>query len=111
MCKIRAGGFDRMIALYGKSTAMFSAAMLLFLGSGCATRVHVRQTVGPVDARVSGAAKRNAEQQAANGELGNSVSRADERAMDAERKATAAGGAAQTAHSRADQAHGRADTA
>jgi OOP family OmpA-OmpF porin len=100
-----------MIALYGRSTAMFSAAMLMFIGTGCATKKHVRQTVGPVEARVSGAEKRNAEQQAAIGELGNSVSRADERAMDAERKATAAGQAAQTAHSRADQAHGRADTA
>jgi len=90
---------------------MFSAAMLMFIGTGCATKKHVRQVVGPVEARVSGAEKRNAEQQAAIGELGNSVSRADERAMDAERKATAAGQAAQTAHTRADQAQGRADQA
>jgi outer membrane protein OmpA-like peptidoglycan-associated protein len=83
----------------------------MFAGTGCATKKHVRQTVGPVEARVSQAEKRNAEQQAALGELENSVSRADERAMDAERKASAAGEAAQVAHNRADQAHGRADQA
>jgi len=101
-----------MIALYGKSTAMLSAAaMLLFIGTGCATKKHVRQTVGPVEARVSQTEKRNAEQQAALGELENSVSRADERAMDADRKAVAAGQAAQDARGRADQAQGRADSA
>lgn len=101
-----------MTALYGKSTAMLSAAaMLLLIGTGCATKKHVRQTVGPVEARVSQTEKRNAEQQAALGELENSVSRADERAMDAERKASAAGQAAQDARGRADQAQGRADSA
>jgi outer membrane protein OmpA-like peptidoglycan-associated protein len=101
-----------MTALYGKSTAMLSAAaMLMLLGTGCATKKHVRQVVGPVEARVSQTEQRNTEQQAAIGELGNSVSRADERAMDAERKARAAGEAAQTAHNRADQAYGRADEA
>jgi outer membrane protein OmpA-like peptidoglycan-associated protein len=91
---------------------MFSAAaILLLLGTGCATKKHVRQVVGPVEARVSQTEKRNAEQQAALGELENSVSRADERAMDAERKARAAGEAAQVAHNRADQAQGRADQA
>lgn len=108
-----------MTALYGKSTAMLSAAaMLMFIGTGCATKKHVRQTVGPVEARVTQAEKRNAEQQAAIGELENSVSRADERAMDADRKATAAGEAAQSAGNRADQAQnsatqaqGRADSA
>ena len=101
-----------MIALYGKTTAMLSAAaMLMLVGTGCATKKHVRQVVGPVEARVSQTEKRNTEQQAAIGELENSVSRADERAMDAERKARAAGEAAQTAHNRADQAYGRADQA
>jgi outer membrane protein OmpA-like peptidoglycan-associated protein len=101
-----------MIALYGRSTALFSAAaILLLLGTGCATKKHVRQVVGPVEARVAQTEKRNTEQQAAIGELENSVSRADERAMDAERKARAAGEAAQVAHNRADQAQGRADQA
>jgi outer membrane protein OmpA-like peptidoglycan-associated protein len=91
---------------------MFSAvAILTLIGTGCATKKHVRQQVGPVEARVSETEKRNTEQQAAIGELNNSVSRADERAMDADRKAQAAGQAAQTAQNRADQAHGRADVA
>ena len=100
-----------MTALYARSTAMFSAAVIMLIGTGCATKKHVRQTVGPVEARVSQAERRNAEQQSAIGELGNSVSRADERAMDAERKAREAGEAAQTAHNRADTAFSRADNA
>lgn len=91
--------------------ATFSAALLTFVGTGCATKKHVRQQVAPVEARVSQTEKRNVEQQAAIGELNNSVSRADERAMDAERKARAAGEAAQTAQNRADSAQGRADAA
>lgn len=100
-----------MTALYARSTAMFSAAVIMLIGTGCATKKHVRQVVGPVEARVNQTEKRNAEQQAAIGELGNSVSRADERAMDAERKAREAGEAAQTAHNRADTAFTRADSA
>lgn len=90
---------------------MFGAAVIMLVGTGCATKKHVRQVVGPVEARVNQTEQRNAEQQAAIGELGNSVSRADERAMDAERKAREAGQAAQTAHNRADVAHNRADSA
>ena len=89
---------------------MFGAAAIIFIGTGCATKKHVRQTVGPVEARVSQAERRNVEQQAAIGELGNSVSRADEKAMDAERKAREAGQAAQTAHNRADTAHSLAES-
>ena len=100
-----------MTALYARPVAMFGAAVIMFIGTGCATKKHVRQTVGPVEARVSQAERRNVEQQAAIGELGNSVSRADEKAMDAERKAREAGEAAQTAHNRADTAHTRADSA
>lgn len=102
----------QMKVLFSKtSMAAFSAALIVVAGTGCATKKHVRQTVGPVEARVSQAEKRNAEQQSAIGELNNSVSRADERAMDAERKARAAGEAAQVAHNRADAAQGRADSA
>lgn len=100
-----------MTALQGRTVATLGAAIVMLVGTGCATKKHVRNTVGPVEARVSQAEKRNQEQQAALGQLENSVSRADERAMDAERKASAAGEAAQTAHNRADQAHGRADSA
>lgn len=100
-----------MTAFYARSTAMFSAAVIMLIGTGCATKKHVRQTVGPVEARVSQAERRNAEQQAALGELENSVSRADERAMDADRKAREAGEAAKVAHNRADTAYTRADAA
>jgi len=77
-------GFDSR-----RSTAAFGAAVLILIGSGCATKKHVRQVVGPVEARVSQTEKTNAQQQAAIGELGNSVARADERAMDADKKAQA----------------------
>jgi len=76
----------------------------------------VRQTIGPVEARVSGAERTNREQQAALGELNNSVARADERAQDAEQKATSAGQradqageAARTANEAARTARARAD--
>jgi outer membrane protein OmpA-like peptidoglycan-associated protein len=112
------GGFVGMTALYAKATATLGFAALIFTGTGCATKKHVRQTVAPVEARVTQAEQRNAEQQAALGELENSVSRVDERAMDAERKAREAGQAAQQAGQAAQQAgnaaqvaHNRADTA
>lgn len=90
---------------------MFSAAILMFIGTGCATKKHVRQVVAPVEARVSQAEKQNSEQQAAIGELETGVSRADERAMDAERKATAAGQSADRANQSADRANQAATTA
>jgi len=99
-------GFDSR-----KSTAAFGAAVLIFLGTGCATKKHVRQVVGPVEARVSQTEKRNTEQQAAIGELGNSVARADERAMDADKKAQAAGESAQRANDSAQHAGEAAQTA
>jgi outer membrane protein OmpA-like peptidoglycan-associated protein len=104
----------------GKPTAMLGAAVLLLVGTGtgCATKKHVRQVVGPVEARVTSAEKKATEQQAAIGELETGLSRADERAMDAERKATAAGQAAATANDSAQKAgqaaqtaHGRANEA
>jgi outer membrane protein OmpA-like peptidoglycan-associated protein len=108
-----------MILNARKSVAIsVAAAFLIFAATGCATKKHVRNTVGPVEARVSQTERRNVEQQAAIGELNNSVSRADERAMDADRKAVAAGEAAsaanqaaKVAHNRADEANTRADSA
>jgi len=94
-----------------KSTAAFGAAALILVGSGCATKKHVRQVVGPVEARVSGAERTNREQQAALGELNNSVARADEKAQDAEQKAVSAGQRADQAGQRADQANQAAQTA
>jgi len=94
------------------------AALLTLLGTGCATKKHVRQVVGPVETRVGSVERRTAEQAAALGDVENNVSRVDERAMEADRKAAAAGQAAQaagqaaqTAQTRADSAHGLAGEA
>lgn len=99
-----------------KSTATFGAAALILFGSACATKKHVRQVVGPVEARVTDAEKTNRQQQASIGELNNSVARADEHAQDAEQKAVSAGQRADAAGKSADQAnqaakvaHSRAD--
>ncbi|MDZ4802744.1 MAG: OmpA family protein [Bryobacteraceae bacterium] len=98
-------GFDAR-----RSTVAFGAAALILIGTGCATRKHVRGVVGPVEARVSQTERRNTEQQASIGELNNSVSRADERAQEAgqaanaaDQRARAAGDAAQMARNRADE--------
>jgi len=90
---------------------MFGAAVLALLSTGCATKKHVRQVVGPVETRVGSVEKRTAEQAAALGDVENNVSRVDERAMEADRKAAAAGQAAQQAQQRADSAQNRADNA
>ena len=104
-------GFDAR-----SSATTFGAAILMLIGTGCATKKHVRQVVRPWK-RAGQAEAKNAEQQAAIGELGNSVSRADERAQDADRKAVEAGQAAQkagqsaqTAQSRADQSYSLAES-
>src|SRR3954471_4446422 len=94
-----------------KSTAAFGAAALIMFGSACATKKHVRQVVGPVEARVTDAEKTNRQQQAAIGELNNSVARADEHAQDAEQKAVSAGQRADAAGKSADQANQAAKVA
>jgi len=81
------------------------------MATGCATKNHVRQVVGPVETRVGSVERRTAEQAAALGDVENNVSRVDERAMEADKKAAAAGQAAQQAQTRADAAQGRADSA
>src|ERR687889_2004763 len=94
-----------------RPTMMFGLALLTLLGTGCATKKHVRQVVGPVETRVGAVERRSAEQAAALGDVENNVSRVDERAMEADRKAGAAGQAAQQAQTRADAAHGLAGEA
>jgi outer membrane protein OmpA-like peptidoglycan-associated protein len=94
-----------------KSSATFGAAALILFGSACATKKHVRQVVGPVEARVTGAEQTNRQQQAAIGELNNSVARADERAQEADQKAVSAGQRADQAGQRADQANEAAKVA
>jgi outer membrane protein OmpA-like peptidoglycan-associated protein len=101
-----------MKALYtGRPIAMLGAAALILVGTGCATKKHVRQVVQPVEARVGAAEKKSADQASAIGELENNVSRVDERAMEADKKAAAAAQAAQAAQQRADEAKGLAGTA
>lgn len=95
-----------MKASVTKSPAiLFGTAALVLFSTGCATKKHVRQVVGPVETRVGSVEKRSAEQAAALGDVENNVSRVDERAMEADRKAGAAGQAAQQAQLRADNAH------
>jgi outer membrane protein OmpA-like peptidoglycan-associated protein len=101
-----------MKALFaGKSTAFLSVAFLAAVGTGCATKKHVRQVVAPVEARVGTVEKKTSDHASAIGEIENNVSRVDERAIDAERKATAAGQAAQQAGQSAQQANSAAQQA
>src|SRR5919106_4482894 len=100
-----------MKALYRGRPAIIGAAALMIVGTGCATKKHVRQVVAPVEARVGAEEKKSADQASAIGELENNVSRVDERAMEADKKAAAAGQAAQAAQSRADSAYSSAGQA
>jgi len=97
--------------MFVKSGAVLGAAFLTVLGTGCATKKHVRSVVAPVEARVTGAEQKGRQQEAQIGELQNNVSRADEHAMDADRKARAAGDAAERANQSAQTAGLRADEA
>jgi outer membrane protein OmpA-like peptidoglycan-associated protein len=83
----------------------------MLLGTGCASKKHVRQVIGPVETRVGSVERRTAEQAAALGDVENNVSRVDERAMEADRKAGAAGQAAEAAGQAANQAQTSANTA
>ncbi len=84
-----------MIASLTRTSLLVGAmAVLGVVGTGCATKKYVKTQIDPVTGRVVEVEKKNAEQQAALGQLENQVSQADERAMDAEKKATAAGQAA-----------------
>jgi len=98
-------------SLTKKPTILAGALLLGVLGTGCATKKHVRQQIGPVETRVGSVERRTAEQAAALGDVENNVSRVDERAMEADRKAAAANSAAQHAQTSADAAQGRADSA
>jgi outer membrane protein OmpA-like peptidoglycan-associated protein len=105
-------------SLTNRPTILAGALLLSVLGTGCATKKHVRQQIGPVETRVGSVERRTAEQAAALGDVENNVSRVDERAMEADRKAASAGQAAAQAQTSADAAktsavaaQGRADSA
>jgi outer membrane protein OmpA-like peptidoglycan-associated protein len=92
--------------------AVSAAAVLMMFGStACATKKYVRQTVSPVEARVSGVEDKTNTHASAIGELENNVSRADEKASEADRRAREAGEAAGRANEAAVQARSRADSA
>ena len=97
-----------MALTLGRSTAVFGAAIFMVFGTtACATKKYVRQTVSPVEARVSGVEQKSTEHASAIGALENNVSRADEKATEAGRWAKEAGESA----SRANEAAGRANEA
>lgn len=95
-----------------------SAVILTMVGTGCATKKYVAKTMAPVEARVTTAEAKNADQDklitAQAGEidtLGRNLSRTNERVTDADTKATAAGQAAQRANEAASTAQRSADGA
>jgi outer membrane protein OmpA-like peptidoglycan-associated protein len=102
-----------------KITAKIAAiAALSLLGTGCATKKYVAQTVAPIDARVTGTETKNteqdkqlAEQQKNIEELDRSTSRTREQLKDTDAKAVAAGEAAAKADQKADGAWKAADGA
>jgi len=102
-----------------KMTAKIATiAALSLLGTGCATKKYVAQTVAPIDARVTGTETKNADQdkQIADSrksieELDRSASRTREQLKDTDAKAIAAGEAAAKADQKADGAWKAADGA
>jgi len=93
-------------------------ATLSLLGTACATKKYVAQTVAPIDARVTGTETKNVEQDKQIAEHGKSIeemdrglSRTREQLKDTDAKATSAGEAAQKADQKADGAWKAADGA
>jgi outer membrane protein OmpA-like peptidoglycan-associated protein len=95
-----------------------TVAALSLLGTGCATKKYVAQTISPIDARVTGTETKNTEQDkqiAEHGksleELDRSTSRMREQIKDTDAKAVAANEAASKADQKADGAWKAADGA
>jgi outer membrane protein OmpA-like peptidoglycan-associated protein len=100
------------------TTKIATIAALSLLGTGCATKKYVAQTVAPIDARVTGTETKNSEQDKQIAEHGKSIeemdrglSRTREQLKDTDNKATAAGEAAAKADQKADGAWKAADGA
>jgi len=104
-----------MALTLGRSAVVLSAAVFTVFGTtACATKKYVRQTVSPVEARVSGVEQKSTEHASAIGALENNVSRTDEKATEAGRWAKEAGESANRANenaTRANEAAGRANEA
>jgi outer membrane protein OmpA-like peptidoglycan-associated protein len=102
-----------------KTTAKLATIVALsLLGTGCATKKYVAQTVAPIDARVTGTETKNAAQDKQIAEQGKNIeeldrttSRTREQLKDTDAKATAAGEAAAKADQKADGAWKAADGA
>lgn len=100
------------------TTKIATIAALSLLGTGCATKKYVAQTVAPIDARVTGTESKNTEQDKQIAEHGKSIeemdrslSRTREQLKDTESKAVAANEAAAKADQKADGAWKAADNA
>jgi len=81
------------------------------LGAGCATKKYVREAIAPVQNQTNEVQKQTQENRQAIGDLDRQVSIADEKAVEAGRRADAAGAAAQSANDAAGKAQHQADSA
>jgi len=100
------------------TTKIAMATALSLVGTGCATKKYVAQTVAPIDARVTGTESKNTEQDKQIADHGKSIeemdrglSRTREQLKDTDNKAIAAGEAAAKADQKADGAMRAADGA
>jgi outer membrane protein OmpA-like peptidoglycan-associated protein len=82
-----------------------SAALVSLLASGCATKKHVRNTVEPIDRRVSDVEAKSKKTDTAVSDLERGLALTDERARGADTRATAAGAEAAKANAAAGQAN------
>jgi outer membrane protein OmpA-like peptidoglycan-associated protein len=100
------------------TTKIAMATALSLVGTGCATKKYVAQTVAPIDARVTGTESKNTEQDKQIADHSKSIeetdrglSRTREQLKDTDNKAIAAGEAAAKADQKADGAMRAADGA
>jgi outer membrane protein OmpA-like peptidoglycan-associated protein len=91
-----------------------AALATVAMTSGCASKGYVRQSVAPVDKRVTDVEQKSADNstkiEGLEEQLDRDVNRLDERTASNERAAADAARQAKVAHSRADEAHGLAET-
>jgi outer membrane protein OmpA-like peptidoglycan-associated protein len=85
-------------------------ALSLFTGA-CATKKHVREAIAPVQNQVNDVSKKTDQNTTSIGDLDRNVAKVGENAMEADRKATAAGDAAHQANSAASAAQQSANGA
>jgi outer membrane protein OmpA-like peptidoglycan-associated protein len=96
----------------GKAPAVLCAVLTAALISGgCATKKHVREAIAPVQQQVNDVQKQGNDNKAAIGDLDRQVATADEKAVDAGKRAQQAADAASAAQNSANQAAQHADSA